>query len=282
MLIVIPISEADVHLREGFVSSLKRCGKNNRCDALIVGPESLRKDIDSMADEIAPLFEKVMTYILIGTIPKGWPVGCNYYFTSIVRYLDYKIKNRQPWYFFEMDNVPLVSGWAEKLLEAYNLGRKPFMGVVEPTQIYQNGKPWKNAGQHMVGTGIYPPGFSTFSKLWRYLGNEPWDVYLQWEITPKTQHTNLIQHNWGTHKYRIEGGDIVCDSTKELDYGINFAHLIRGDAVVLHGCKDNSLARLLECGSTEEMEIPVNYEEGTPFEKKKPRRKVKLPEPSAQ
>ena len=110
---------------------------------------------------------------------------------------------------------------------------------------------------------------------------------MQWDVIKQMTDTQLIQHNWKTENYRVEDGTIVCSNVEELPYGISFDYPVRGDAVVLHGCKDGSLARLLHSGDetpdaspVEEDPVfpPVNFEENTPFTKKRPARRKPLKE----
>jgi hypothetical protein len=56
--------------------------------------------------------------------------------------------------------------------------------------------------------------------------------------------TKFIHHHGRTHNYRREGDMIVCDD-KDMPDGISYNGPIPPEAVVVHGCKDGSLSRLL-------------------------------------
>jgi hypothetical protein len=176
---------------------------------------------------------------------KGWPLGPNAYFRSTVSHLFSGGLLNQAWYWFELDNTPLKQGWADILQTEYNLSKSLFMGVKHPTYYTDPDRKLVIKGYHMAGTGIYPPDFTNRCNLWRYEEGVAFDVWIQWEVLPHLTDTQLIQHNWQTGNYRREKDVIICDSLKDPHPEIIYNKPLREDAVVLHGCKDGSLAELI-------------------------------------
>ena len=108
--------------------------------------------------------------------------------------------------------------------------------------------------EHMVGTGIYPKNVPAGSLLLKTVVRcgVPWDVYMQYELTPHCHATQSIQHIWNVKNCRRENGQILCDPGSDLSRPVP----IREDALVVHGVKDGSLIDLLgeaPCGASEEI-----------------------------
>lgn len=130
------------------------------------------------------------------------------------------------------------------------------MGAIVPTRGFsymQDGSLKPTMGEpHMVGTGIYhhefgarSPNIGQIDRVMPWAGPlEPFDIRLRHEIVPHAHNTILIQHNWNTGNYREEGGKIICDDLSG-DPNLSHAKPYDGHAVVVHGCKDGSLAKLV-------------------------------------
>jgi len=187
-------------------------------------------------------------------VEKGWPMSPNLVFMAAVRHSVGLVSEGKPWYFFELDNTPLKPSWADMLERAYGLAQEQygarFLGVINETRGIFPGIQGENKGKHLVGTSIYPADFFRFSKLTKHLPNTqlPFDVFLQWEVVKQSRETALIQHNWMTKNYRRDqSGNIVCDPDRHADNPnyARYAQPVKDAAVVVHGCKDGSLAQLV-------------------------------------
>lgn len=247
MLLVLPVSKSDASLIPTLARAFDKLGGLSGQEALIV---SIAENLDlaeDYASQIRHLFRLVTVHIIDGNCPTGWPQACNFYFARTAMYLEFVRKLHEPWYYFEADTTPLKPGWFEALETEYNLSGKPFMGVQQNTyRLHPVTSEVSTDGTHMVGTGIYPPDMSKYSVLYRYLEDVPWDVFCQWEIVPNMHATNLIQHNWSTSHYRKgPGNQVICDDYKDNRGGIKHNFPLRSDAMLLHGCKDTTLANLL-------------------------------------
>jgi hypothetical protein len=134
-----------------------------------------------------------------------------------------------------------------KLLTEYNLNQKPFMGVLEPTLKSNAEGQVVTDGAHMVGVGVYPPNVAGYSILWKYSAQmgQPFDILCQWEITPKTHNTSLIQHAFRTSNYEVTKEGIKGTNDPELPEGVMFDRVLSPTAVLHHGCQDGSLFKVL-------------------------------------
>jgi hypothetical protein len=246
MLIVIPVSKADEHMMGPMTELIVKLGGCLAHDLLVVGSHDCKHLVEKLELDLNKQFKNTSMFMFDCPIT-GWPLGPNAYFRNTASYLAYTIKNTQPWYWFELDNTPLKSGWADSLQQEYGQTGAVFMGAKHPT-FYANRQTNELfiSGNHMAGTGIYPANFADLSYLWKYEEGIAFDVWIQGEVAKVgITDTRLIQHNWKSINYRIEDGVIVCDNLPLPHPDLKFNTPLREDAVVLHGCKDNSLPQLI-------------------------------------
>ncbi len=95
--------------------------------------------------------------------------------------------------------------------------------------------------------------------------DKAWDIHLNAAMKDRNDggmaHTELIAQHWNTENYRIENGRIVCDGRQEHE--IYNQHpdwekrlcggTVHQDAVMIHGCKDDSLTKLILGGQIPEV-----------------------------
>ena len=257
MILAIPVSKADVHLLPKKVELLKKLGPYPNHILAMLPDEPVKQPAHVAFSQLTPLFQgsHFLPVDLAGL--SGWPIASNRHFKYVARKI-MGLNLKEAFYFFELDNTPMVTGWLDRLQNEYIDANKPHMGHVCPTRGYlhqpdgsvipQEGEP------HMVGTGIYPPNLAAYSvKLpaidrpspWTRMPLEPFDVAMRHEIVPTAHATKLIQHNWQTRNYREENGQIVCDDSDGI--GPNESHKKPWDqvSIVIHGCKDDSLPNLV-------------------------------------
>lgn len=245
MLLVIPVSEADAHLADDVLELLKAFGPYKHHDLLVVGTEENATAINCVLQTLSPLFNKSSLKLFQGGV-KGWPLGPNFYWRSTILHLYESTGNiGQPWYWFELDNTPLKSGWLDVLQTEYAMTHSVYMGPKHVTHLLGTNGKLVIQGYHMVGTGIYPANFVELSNLWRVEGGIAFDIWIQFEVVPHLHDSPLMQHNWKTRNYRYENGSVVSDNFEMPHDDLCTNTPIRAEAVVCHGCKDGSLARLL-------------------------------------
>lgn len=163
--------------------------------------------------------------------PSGWPMGPNHAFKMTAFHLA-QVKTPNAWLWWESDATPLCKGWLEVLWHAYVAGGKPFAGHVV------------GGMEHMNGVGIYPPDVGQYSVRALTSMKTPWDVAMKHETQPHTTNLNhLILHYWNIHEGANYNGPLgvplSVKSKKDLKKWIT------DEAVLLHRCKDGSVADVL-------------------------------------
>jgi hypothetical protein len=242
MKLVIPISFRDIALVRETLPLLLRFGPYPKHSlAVTATPESFA-EAEKITAQLAPLFARSICWRVPGLTEAGWPKTPNLYFARVMNAL-WSTRNTEAVYWFEPDNTPTRKGWLEQINEEYLISGKPYLGAVRPCFFNNSAGVRTRSGVFMTGTGVYPADFYPKCKLHlAKCGELPWDVALRNVIVPECHHTALIQDNWQSNNYRRgRGKSIVCGAAHE--HGV--AEPIRKDAVVVHGCKDGSLARLL-------------------------------------
>jgi hypothetical protein len=183
----------------------------------------------------------------------------------------------------EPDMVPLHKGWLDRLQQQYTLGGKPMLGAVVATirqQVLERAEPEKREdgyvplgepikfgpkyddGPHMVGAGMYDRALPRIIHWLATAGGlaDPFDHTLKDEICQRDSAgkftrvvpSDLIAHNWKSTNYRItKSGDITeieCDAHLDNPGTPKFMTSRHGfsGACVTHGCKDDSIYRVVE------------------------------------
>jgi hypothetical protein len=246
MLVIIPVSEADEQMVGPSSELINKLGGCPNHDLLVVGSTDCQPLVNELHAKLKGQFKDTSTHVF-QCLTKGWPLGPNAYFRNTISYL-YTTTNTidQPWYWFELDNTPLKKGWLDALQKEYVAAHAVFLGARHATYYVDQNNKLLSKGYHMAGTGIYPKNFTQLCDLWRFEEGVAFDVWIQWEIIKAgLTDTPLIQHNWKTCNYRREGGEIVCDNFDMPHPDLHTNKPVSPEAVIVHGCKDLSLARLL-------------------------------------
>ena len=251
MVIVFPVADRDFDLALPVAKWMRKLGPYPRHDALLVWSEELSSEKrEKIADEFRNMGWKDKPRAMVARILRQtWPDAPNDIFRQAAKMVAEDPLLKRPWYFMEPDCTPMVNGWADMLAEQYNLDlSRPFLGCIEDTyeKINATGQLVK-IGRHMVGPGLYPASLSQFTQAHEYCA-AAFDLAISRDIIPHARHTGLIQHNWSTGNYRKdESGKIVCDAMplRFQQHGQPKTMTVNPEAVVVHGCKDSSLLRIL-------------------------------------
>jgi len=255
MKLVIPVSESDKELIPNLYAAFEKyeiCPDN---DLLVVGSKEVQADVDSILENIGSKFES-SEKLIIENNNYGWPMACNHYWQQTCYHLNKGEDDAFLW--FELDSTPVSDHWLDILSQEYyadttraaKAGREPFIYFGNKERNYEgnNGEllPESVSGSRMAPIGIYSteicsiPVLSSLSATRRH-----WSSVIQWYTTPSLANTELIQNNWRTKNYRKEKDVIVCDSIANLAWDVHFNKPVNKDAVLVHGCKDGSLLKLM-------------------------------------
>jgi len=252
MKIAIPVSAHDKHLLPALTDCLLKMGGLEEHPVILFPTLSAREAAYEAAEKLG-----ATTHAFDQDFEGGAPVACSNHFAAVVGALG-AMRNTDPFLWMEADMLPVQPRWADKLMQEYRMNGMPFMGNVVPTPFNKDGVlDFVEGDTMMMGCGIYPPGMHADERIRPMIEDlakvsfmnprVPFDIYLRWAIKNiGVTNTNLIADQWSTCNYRMEGQHLVCDS---VDHGDRIVRhrggRVNPQALLVHGCKDGSLAKLV-------------------------------------
>ena len=257
MIIVVPVSGTDREVKDEFVQLFNLFGPYEDHELVVISrPADFKMARNVYRSIEGNNFKRKIHHTIDEDGRRGWPGGPNHYWKQTALYLRDEYGNKdQPWLFLEMDMTPIDHKWADKLEAGYNACDKPFLGNLSWTTTTTAEQEILKLCQHLVGAAVYPPDLDPYSKIWTKVDqiNTAWDVLLQWEFPPHAHDTDLIQFCFRTCNYtkrRDEIGNWVIQGEDREEWpgdgSYTFANPIDiGTAVLVHGCNDGSLAKLV-------------------------------------
>jgi hypothetical protein len=254
MLIVIPVGPADSSNLSLLTQALVSLGSIETQVLIVSVPSTLEACHDAALDlqSIAPVTTVVSTE---NEFSNGWHIGPDRMFLWTVQYLD-RTGNTEPWLWMEPDACPVKPKWDTLLADDYKAQGKPYYGYVRPTKwkTPDGEVSYKDGDDMLLGVAIYPPRMMQDGELVPLLNDlghadprvhppVPWDIYCRWVFFRRGVHsTHLIYDRWRTHNYAHgEFDTLTCEPMEEGAEG----GVIPEESVLVHGCKDGSLHRLV-------------------------------------
>ena len=238
MLVVIPVSNHDAQLIEDFCDVVNFLGPYEKHDLLVVSRPSDKKYSDQVLLALKGAFRSAELHVFATDGPIGWPKGPNFYWHQTITFINAS-NNPYPWFWMELDITPIEEGWLDAFEEEYFKMGKPCLGVIQ-----------SNAGSnscHLVGIAVYPRNIGSICDAWEDVLKQDlaFDVACQFELVPNAAQSELLQHNFRTEDYRCTSlGLKGIDRQLRLN-GVRFDNLVRPETMLVHGCTDGSLARLI-------------------------------------
>lgn len=253
MIIVIPVSKSDFkeYLNVfAFIKAVRHFGPYSDHELLIVTRPSDRKYAMVLQDHIAYLFCKTTMHVFSEDGPEGWPQGPNFFWKNTIEYFKWqRPENDKPWFWMELDCLPLKSKWPTLLEEEYKKQGKPCLGVLQNTKAVTSDMLCINIAEHLQGTAIYPAKLHEICSIWEYVDRLPtaFDVICQWEIVPNTYNSKLIQQGFRTCNYKIHHNPfkIQGEDNGDPEGAVSYNQPLDTEAVIHHGCKDTSLTDIV-------------------------------------
>ena len=257
MKIVVPISSSDTHLLDDFVALFRALGGAPRQDVYLLPTRGVTSEARIACEAMQARCRKCEVITWDKDNAEVQPIAGNFMWKHAVTEMGLQENkgDRQPWYFMELDNTILKAGWADALESEYAMSGCLFMGASAPsrfrledgtitTDVHIPGHPPNIP--FMVGTGIYPVAVPKWTKgQWAYAKYESWDKFLKFYTARSLHVTKLIQHRWKTCNYRRDGDQIICDNDPKNPDKTDNAGPVDPNAMILHGCKDGSLMRIV-------------------------------------
>ena len=248
MLVILPVSRIDSDLAVKLSKWISTLGGGANHQLLVASTVQTKAVGDEILNTLRSTFSAVAQYTLDQEHEIGWPSSPNFMFKKTVGHI-FARGNTQPFYWFEADNTPTKSTWLDDLQTEYNLAQKPFMGVIEPSMVYDPStkQPVRQDGEHMNGSGIYPAGFVSWSRLFDTIHThkeaQPWDLYLRWELQGRVHNSKQMLNNWKSVKYVRTADGPIASTAIDPNHQSKY---VTDSIAVVHGCKDGSLIDLLE------------------------------------
>lgn len=251
MLIVLPVSKNDFNKPLnvfGFIKAMRHFGPCHNHELLtVVRPDDVEYG-KTVHESVKELFKESNFYIFEENGPTGWPQGPNFYWKSTIQYLKDN-DNKLPWFWLELDTIPLKPNWADILEEEYNQVGSLCLGTVQDTTTVTSDQYRIIIAKHLQGTAVYPPRLDQHCSIWEYVEKLPtaFDVICQWEIMPVTKDTKLIQQGFRTLNYKIQQDPyrIQGEDNGDMNGVVSYNDPLNPKAVLHHGCKDTSLANIV-------------------------------------
>lgn len=231
MICVIAFFSGDKHLAINLAEWLATLGGVSTHDCLLV--------VDRSTDSggvLQPLQQAFRSVTETSSEPAGeqgaWGKGttnataANEMWLTAGDYVFHMVK--KPWFWLEVDCVPMRPSWLDEIESEYARCRKPFMGA------FVNIPPHE---PHMSGVAVYPPDVAAHSLDMKIPNKIAWDYAGRRDTVgkKKAHFTSLVQH-----EYRIDGESPTFPTKDSLN-------VIKPSTAVFHRCKDDTLiARLRE------------------------------------
>lgn len=274
MRIALPASQSDVHLLANWIEVVKhlRCGEQH--DLTIVASRSVEVQAHDAKTELEGCFNSVTVSVIPIDPSGGWPRGSNAHFWHCANFMS--SKPNLPWLLNELDCLPTSERSYDIVAAKHMDAGTPFSGQISPTPFRETNESGEVAENGRIVSSIYGANDTILNGCAVYPGNimgrsgtgglmndfmkgdeSPdigWDIYLRAGIKAEgVSHIDAIANHWNTENYRVEGGRLVCDSRKthpayadKPKWQIRqCGGAIHPDAVLIHGCKDESLSNLI-------------------------------------
>ncbi len=256
MKIVIPVTTHDVARLPKMVKALMHFGGLIDHTIVFLHLPSCSEEAKQAADEIRAHVGGVVCVQTAYEFTFGLFTDVNMLFVAAVRYLS-NSGNKDPFLWMELDARPNDYGWANTLLREYKQKGRSCLGCVVDLPMIRNEILEVVTGDKMMmAVGIYPPGLEVNAEsapMVSDLGKppprnpeQPFDVYMRGALRRiGMAHTDLISDQWNTGNYKQTKDGIVCEPRPFPRLVRNRGGLIAKEAVLIHGCKDDSLDLIL-------------------------------------
>jgi len=245
MILVLPISKTDKKLINSFCDILRSLGPYEKHKVLYVYKKSDAKLVNKVKSNFKNIFGSVDDCIIGDECPIGWPTGPNYFWRQAISFLQER-KNDLPWYWMELDVTPIKKNWLDLLENEYLYFGKPFMGFVANIS--------NNYPRHLSGCAIYPPNISLYTNEWKWIHRSgmAFDIVCgaKLEVIRNTHFGMSMLNLFRSKNFKIDNDGLVYDRPySPFEFGLREdlkMQKITKNTLVIHGCKDGSLARIIK------------------------------------
>ncbi len=264
MIIVAPISQHDADKLSKWTDVIIRYGNLANHSICLLPTYTVTQEAIEAAQRLIDV--GIQTEVLKMQIEPygGWPMASNSHFFEAVRLMAQK---NGPWFWMEMDCLPDHSRWADVMGSRYSSCGAKFMGNVVETPFRNNetGKIVKtpDGDNMMIGCSVYPHDMAMMPEFQPLLMDfmkgpdsapEAFDIYLRGIIRLAGRaDVKLVDDKWNTERFEFDG-EILRGYGRKAHEGMGDLDMrdrggeVNPDAVLVHGCKDDSLYDLIMGG----------------------------------
>ncbi len=274
MKIVIPISHSDNKQPSRLVDLMLAFGGLKDHSVLVFHTPAATIEATTVADRLKSSVRQIDVRSTEEELVYGMPANASIMFHKCIIAL-HKLGNKEPWLWNEPDALPSDFGAYNTIERSYKQCGRLFMGCIVPVpkitdnQVAMNPtkEQIKNSGDFlsytpgddmMMGVAVYPANIwdiLSMRALIMDLGKKPplnptspFDVYLRGEQRlAGWDHTDTIADMWCTYKYEENPNGLVCKTATHLKTKVTRDRegFVPPQAVLIHGCKDNTLYDIL-------------------------------------
>jgi hypothetical protein len=241
MLVVVPVSLHDALLIEDFCDAVNFFSPYRGHGLLVVGGAVASDHARYIDSRIGEIFDRSEVHIFNEDPPVGWPQGPNFYFEKTIHYLA-STMNALPWFWMELDVTPVGDGWLDSLSREYAGCGAPCLGVLQDlnSRLPDNGR-------HLVGTAVYPPRLDAVCPKCAQAASlsHAFDYDCRDQLVPNSAQSRLIQHNFRTSRYYCSRDGIAGVEVSRRTDNVRFDNAVGREVLIVHGCNDGSLSRLI-------------------------------------
>lgn len=259
MKLVIPVSRHDINALPNLIDTLIHFGGLTEHSCFLFSTPSVLAQVHEQAERLKSVMPDVVVVQSLYEPEYGMPMDGGILFFGAVFNLG-RAQNPDPFLWLEVDSSPLVAGWLDLIQNDYRAKGMPCYGNVVPLPFNVNGKLEMRPGEeYMMAVGVYPPYMhkdEAIRPLIQDLGNPPssnpkenFDTYIRGGVKKVGwANSELIADMWNTHDYKQTPEGIECSPVATDKLVRPRGGLIPATAVLVHGCKDESLRKLVTAG----------------------------------
>lgn len=256
MKLVIPVSRHDIHALPNLIDTLIHLGGLSEHNCFFFHAPSVLEQVHEQAERLRPHMAEVEVKQALYEPDFGMPMDGGVLFFGAVFNLG-RMQNQDPFLWLEVDSSPLVPGWLDLIQNDYKAEGKACYGNIVPLPFIKNGALEMRPGEeYMMAVGVYPPFMhadESIRPLIQDLGNPPssnpkenFDTYIRGGIKAiGWTNSDLIADMWNTHEYEQTAEGITCKARPTDKLVRSRGGLVPATAVLVHGCKDESLRQLV-------------------------------------
>lgn len=276
MQIVSPVTTFDLKLLGPQIDVLEYLGGVNDFNVVISPSVEAAPHLEPYIERLRLISNRVDVLRTDYQEAGSWPLGPNKHWVQTVYAMD-MLRPNEPgdcWFWHELDCWPIDPKWAYKLSDAYAKGvaaakaggkNSYFLGKIVKTPFRTgDGRithdPEGFDDSMMMGCAVYCAGMSK-NPFWQAQANSlrDWSGSIggmkqpeAWDLEMRTffrnsgwTHTDLIGDRWNTINYRVEDGVLKCDAGPTQFKNRSHNETDITGASLIHGCKDESLSKLI-------------------------------------